>query len=298
MGDGQRPWYLQAESVYEAFKETLNKVLDVISKEANEPSSTAVLKATEFINSSSKLIDELTSYKKLFSQKQSTELIQQLDEFITNSLLLIDNKTDIYRSKFAESLITLKFSIAKHSNWVKTTTKDQKEKVFTYSEQKYNNVKSVIENFTKSIGEIIVWYRKQSPQIDELLNKATNFYENVSVQLNLKIQEHTLNNWQLYLQTKGFNIASKWLNIVQPYIHKVVTITSPVVLMTGNVVKPTIIKYGNTISPYVTSVADKVKVNVTDKFVSEETVNYYTDTAKKVSYIIKICLKICIIYFL
>jgi len=262
---GERPWFLSTVEIYILVKKTVESL--PYSQLLFDKSMAGIARLTKYIN------DNTTSNLIVLDANQSHELIEKLDSILSENLVILDDGLDGLRAKLSSSLRQLLVAIVNHKQWTESKAKKIKhatvETVYTRYELAMQFVHSLVETVRARFPLVVETAEKSA----ENLQKARNIAEKYVVDVNDSVKSF-VDKTKSNVEHQTFGSLIYLLRVAQPYVHRIVNTSAPLVNKTLSVSMP----YLEQAKPHVNKIVSKA-VDVTNTLKESKLVGTYVDTA-------------------
>lgn len=273
IGFGEKPWYLETTTLYSALKLGLMRIfLTAKTSDIVKNQTVVVNRIVDFLKISTAVVDGIALYQKYFPQADAEALIDQIDTYINTGLEKFDFLTDQLRLQLADSLSELRFAVARHLEWAKSTTKTSSVTVVEITSAKVSELRALGPKFVDSVKALLTVFEEPRANLNVLIVMAYNYYKATTTAVNEQMKNVSKHGKAFLISflDKKFADDSTWAEILtagteqatrtvlikaQPYVHKAVYWSTPLIQSVMNVTKPYLVKA----VPYASAVATKVK---------------------------------------
>ncbi len=228
---GHKPWYLSTSEIYKLVKGATKFIPR--SGELFEQSLQAIALLTKYVN-------ESTRINIVFDVDQTKELINKLDDLLSEQLVIVDDGFDSVRAKFNTNLKLLITALLQHSEWAQNFAKQQKDNATQVVSSQFEHALLILA-LLKNTAE--TKFPKVAKLASETIERVKSTVESGKQLYHGEVPEYI----------RAYTL--QFLTTAQPYVHKAVNYSIPVVQKAVDVSHP----YYDKASPYVTPVIEKAQ---------------------------------------
>lgn len=261
---GERPWFLSTVEIYGLAKKTVDLI--PYSQTLFDKSLIALSLVTKYIN-------ESTKSNLVLDADQCHELIEKLDSILSESLVILDDGLDGLRAKLSSHLRQLLVAVVNHKKWAESKADKTKaaavETVRTRYELALQFVTSLVEKVKEKFPAAAEFIQKTTDTVQKTTTAAKDYAAGVNESV-----KSFANDVKGKIDTQTFSSLIYLLQVAQPYVHKLVNTSAPLVSRTLTVSQP----YINQAKPHVEKIVSKA-VDVTNTLKENKLVGAYVDSA-------------------
>lgn len=261
---GDRPWFLSSVEIYVLVKKTVEAL--PYSQALLDQSLVALSQLTKYIN-------ENTTAKLVLDVDQAHDLIEKIDSILSEQLVVLDDGLDGVRAKLSSQLRQLLTALVNHKKWAESKADETKDAAFKSVQTRYEvalgfvnrlvevaraRLAVVTDLYEKSVEKVQATKAAAEQYVQDINNEVKSFSSNIRN----KVDSQTIGSI-LYL-----------LQVAQPYVHKLVNTSAPLVSKTLQVSQP----YIEQAKPHVEKIVSRA-VDVTNTLKENKYVGSYVDTA-------------------
>jgi hypothetical protein len=295
IGFGEKPWYLETSTLYSTLKLGLMRIF-VTAKTSDIVQNQAVVVShiVDFLKTSTAVVNGIALYQKYFPQAEAEILVDQIDTYINTGLEKFDFLTDHLRLQLADALSELRFAVARHVEWAKEASKSSSATIVEMTSAKVSELRALGPKFVDSAKALLTVFSEPQANLNMLIMMAYNYYMATKAIVDEQVKKASKGGkvFLINFLDKKFADDSTWAEILtagseqatkavlvkaQPYVHKAVFWTTPLIQSVMSVTKPYLIKA----APYATIVASKVKERVENNPSAEKIFQVVTNKSKE-----------------
>lgn len=269
---GDRPWFLSSLEVYTLVKKTVEAI--PYSQLLFDSSLASIAQLTKYINYNTK------SNLIVLEVSQSHELIEKLDSILSEQLVILDDGLDGLRAKLSSNLRQLLVAIVNHKKWAESkaeATKDATVKTIrTRFEYAMYFVHRLVDKARERFPVTIDHIEKSVEHVQAIGHVAHQYAIDVNdtvMQISDKAKSNTLKIFSK-IDDQAVGSLIYLLRLAQPYVHKLVNTSAPLVSKTLSASDP----YIQRAKPHVEKIVSKA-VDVTNSLKENKFVGVYVDSA-------------------
>ena len=236
LSQGEAPWYLKSVTIYDFLKSSL---LALETSDLTQKIDNISKPLLKYVNYSFQLATTYLLHNfdaNHFSRENISSLISLIDRNLIILLNNVDSKADDIRQLLATSLKTLKEVLIASYGTVQETSA---------------TIKSVCDENISSIGENVQKFHEDAS------NTVHKFHDDAS---------KTVNDYNQCFQAVGANVLELALlesKLVQPYVHEIVSKSTPLIIRAATYSKPYVSLANYYISPVIKNATEQIKNNTT-----------------------------------
>jgi len=261
LGKGEKAWYTTPTEIYKYVKNMASNIPK--GQQFVEKSISSISDATKYINESTRL-------NVAVDQEQTYQLINKLDELVSEQMIRLDDGLDDARGRFATSLRSLMNALVAQKNRAEEYAKNTRSSAANAVKTRYEQVQAMLQSLLVKVREI---YPEGYDQVAAIAHSSIE----KAVELQNSAQGYvkaTTNKVHGYAHSTIFGTVQYLLKTAHPYVHMAVVTGQPYYYKALDASGPYIVSA----KPYVDPLIERAE-HVKDSLHDSKLLGPYIDTA-------------------